>query len=57
VSTFTSFPGRAAFLAECEQVRRRAAITYAATDTPAVLATRRRDAHEAAAHRLPWEGR
>lgn len=44
MSDFLAFPDRAAFLAECEQVRRRAVRTYADVDTPARIAARRRAA-------------
>lgn len=47
MSDFLAFPSTAAFLAECEQVRRRAVATYAAVDTPARIARRRRDAFAA----------
>lgn len=57
MSTFLGYPTTAAFLAECEAVRHRATVTYAAIDTPDRLHARQRDAHAAGAHVMPWETR
>lgn len=53
--TFLGYPDLAAFLAACDDVRAAAVELYRRQDTPQVLLTRQRDAHEAAARNMPWE--
>lgn len=54
MTTFLGYPATAAFLAECEQVRRHAAEKYRVIDTPATIRARQRAAALAAGNPTTW---